>query len=81
MKVFQMILPKKVTEYFISGNKKRATKKLSDENKQTFETITNPAVQSIEIALKTPQKINCIVLKENLVKGQRLRSIYYEIVE
>ena len=78
---FSNDLAQKGTMYFISGSKIRETKKLSDEDNQSFETIANSPVQSIEIALKTPQKINCIVLKENLVKGQRCAEFTLKLLD
>ena len=78
---FSNDLAEKGAVYFISGSQKRVTKKLSDEDNQSFETITNPGVQSIEIALKTPQEINCIVLKENLVKGQRCAAFTLKLMD
>ncbi len=67
-------LSKKGTAYFITNNNKRITKKLNDENDKSFETITLPGSQLMEINFNQPQKINCIVLKENLVNGQHCKK-------
>ncbi|MDQ2720867.1 MAG: alpha-L-fucosidase [Bacteroidota bacterium] len=56
--------------YFISHNGKTVTKKLNDGNNKSFETITSPGLQSMRIEFPRSQKINCIILKENLVNGQ-----------
>ena len=74
-------LSKKGTTYFTSGTKKRATENLNDENNQSFETIAGPRRQSIEIAWKTPQKIDCILLQENLVKGQHCASFTLKLLD
>ena len=63
-------LSKKALQYFVSNHKKSITKDLDDENKNYFEPITNPQTQSIGIDYNGPTKINCIVLKENLIDGQ-----------
>jgi alpha-L-fucosidase len=67
---FSNNLSKKGEVFFINSKKKTITKKSDDDNNQTFEVITNPHLQSIEIAFNQPEKINCIVLQENLAEGQ-----------
>ena len=61
---------KNVRQYFVSNHKRSITKEMDEGNKNYFETITNPHLQSIGIEYNEPTKINCIVLKENLIDGQ-----------
>ncbi len=63
-------LSKNSRKFFVSDNKESVTKKLNNVNDNSFETITNPNLQSIRIDCNEPTKINCIILKENLEKGQ-----------
>ena len=63
-------LSKNAKQYFISNQKKSITKKLEDENENSFETIIHPDLQSVLIDYNGPAKVNCIVLKENLADGQ-----------
>ncbi len=68
---FSNDLAKNGSVELVSGKQKMKTHKLTDDNEETFETITDPLSQSIEVTLESPHKINCIVLKENLAKGQK----------
>ncbi len=72
---------KNASVVLVSKKQKKVTKNITDDDEQTFETITNPSEQSIEVALKHPQKINCIVLKENLVKGQRCAAFTIKLLD
>ncbi len=56
--------------YFVFPKGIKLTKKLNDDDATTFETIANPRVQPMGIEFNKPQKINCIVLEENLANGQ-----------
>jgi alpha-L-fucosidase len=78
---FSNDLAKNAASDFVSGNQKKITKNVTDDNEQTFETITNPSEQSIEVSLKNRQKINCIVLKENLTKGQRCAAFTIKLLD
>ncbi|MEO6289038.1 MAG: alpha-L-fucosidase, partial [Ginsengibacter sp.] len=85
---FKNNLAKKGTGYFVPHNVKRVTKKLNDAETSTFESITLPELQSMGIELRVPQKINCIVLKENLLSGQhcikftlRLMNAKHELIK
>lgn len=42
---------------------------LIDHNKSTFESVES-GTEKIVIRFKKPQKINCLILKENLLRGQ-----------
>lgn len=64
-------LSKKARQYFVSNHKKSITKKLDNENEDSFETIAHPDLQSILVDYHQPTKINCVVLKENLMNGQQ----------
>jgi alpha-L-fucosidase len=63
-------LSKKGTGYFMPHNGRRITKNLNDGNAKSFETNTLPVLQSMGLNFDQPQKINCIVLKEDLLNGQ-----------
>ena len=78
---FSNDLSKKGTIYFISNKKKSITKKINDGNDLSFETITNPDSQSIEIKLNQPEKIRRIVLKENLTNGQHCSKFKLKILD
>jgi alpha-L-fucosidase len=78
---FSNDLSKKSTINFISDKKKRITKRLNDENNDSFETITNPKSQSILIAMNQPEEISCIVLKENLTSGQQCAKFKLKIFD
>lgn len=56
------------------------TKELTDNNEETIETFTNPSLQSIEITLKSTEKINRIVAKENLIKD-KMRSVHNKVIQ
>ena len=78
---FSNDLAKNAKEFIVSGKKQRLTEKLKDANERTFETITDPAAQSIKVALKTPEKINCMVLQENLEKGQHCAAFSLKLLD
>ena len=56
--------------YFNPQSTKRFTSKLNDGNIATYEPVDFPFVQSMGIGFRSPQKMNCIVLKENIDNGQ-----------
>lgn len=72
---------KKGEVFFVNNGKSTLSKKLNDDNNKTFETIANPASQSIQISFKTPEKINCIVLQENLVNGQQCANFIVRLLD
>ena len=74
-------LSKKGTAFFVNNQKNSVTKKLDDDNNKTFETIANPVSQSIQISFKTPEKINCIVLQENLANGQQCAKFTIQLLD
>ena len=78
---FDNNLSTKGTVYFISNNKKRVTKKVNDGNEQTFETVTDPSSQSIEIQFDDPENVNCILLKENQVNGQHCAKFKLQLLD
>jgi alpha-L-fucosidase len=78
---FSIDLSKRSTVFFISNKKKSIIKKLHDGNDRSFETIFYPDSQSIEIELNQPEKINCIVLKENLAGGQHCAKFKLKILD
>ncbi|MEP7230808.1 MAG: alpha-L-fucosidase [Ginsengibacter sp.] len=74
--------------YFIPQNGKRITAKINDGNTASFELVNFPFVQSMKIEFRSPQKMNCVVLKENLVNGQhciqftiKLLNSKYEMIK
>lgn len=76
---FSNDLAKNAETFISTGTQRRKTTKLGDNNEHTFETINTG--QSVEVALKMPQKINCIVLKENLEKGQNCAEFTLHIMD
>jgi alpha-L-fucosidase len=78
---FSKDLSKKGAVFFVDNKKKTITKKLDDGNNKTFETITNPALQSIEVAFKNPEKVNCIVFQENLAEGQQCAKFTIHLLD
>ncbi|MEP6585067.1 MAG: hypothetical protein ABJA90_12410, partial [Ginsengibacter sp.] len=73
-KNFESNLTKDGKGYFVPHNGKRATGKLNDNSVSTFESIAMPHLQSMRIELSGAKKINCIILKENLISGQHCIS-------
>ncbi len=56
--------------YFLRYNANRVTRALNDNDPSTGEIITLNNVQSVEIKFEKPEMINCIILSEDLTKGQ-----------
>ncbi len=56
--------------YFVPHNGTRPAKKINDSQTESFESVTLPNLQSMGIEFDKPKKINCIILKENLLNGQ-----------
>jgi alpha-L-fucosidase len=78
---FSNDLSKKGDIVFINNGKKTVTRQLADGNNRTFETIATPGSQSIEINFKHPQKMNCIVLQENLKEGQHCAKFTIHLLD
>jgi alpha-L-fucosidase len=64
-------LSKNARKYFVSGNKKSATKNLDSPGENKFIVFSHPQNQFIQIDYPRPSKINCLVLQENLLNGQQ----------
>ena len=73
-------LTKKSRQYFIYNKKTIPIKRLDTEGSQSFQTITMTESQSIETAFNQPEKINCIVLKENLTNGQNCAKFTIQLL-
>jgi alpha-L-fucosidase len=56
--------------YYIPHNGRRAAPGINDGDPNNFEIIPIPELMSMGIEFKSPQLINCIVLKENIASGQ-----------
>lgn len=85
---FQNNLSKKGLAFVRNGKMKKDGKNLNDGNDRSYESTASNGSQSLEIAFNQPQKINCIVLKENLLNGQnciafkiRLMNKQHEVVK
>ncbi|MGN6247688.1 MAG: alpha-L-fucosidase [Ginsengibacter sp.] len=78
---FSNDLAKNASVYFVNGKSRKLSNKLSDNSEQTFETISNSVDQSIEVDLKEPEKINCLVLQENLSGGQRCADFTIDLLD
>lgn len=74
-------LSKKGRQYFIYNKKPIPVKELNTGNPQSYETITMTESQSIEIAFNQPEKMNCIVLKENLTDGQNCAKFTIQLLD
>jgi len=67
-------------EYLVYNKKPMPVKRLNTGNSESFETITMAGSQSLEIAFNQPEKINCIVLKENLATGQNCAKFTIQLL-
>lgn len=74
-------LSKKGRQYFIYNKKPFPVRELNTGNSQSYETITMTESQSIEIALNQSEKMNCIVLKENLTDGQNCAKFTIQLLD
>ncbi|HNK30164.1 MAG TPA: alpha-L-fucosidase [Ferruginibacter sp.] len=73
-KSFASNISRKGTGYFNPHNGARQVSGLNDGNPRTLETIVAPDRSSMGIEFADSQRINCVVLKEYLEKGQHTRS-------
>lgn len=73
-KSFAFNISRKGTGYFNPHNGARQVSGLNDGNPRTLETIVAPDRSSMGIEFADSQRINCVVLKEYLEKGQHARS-------
>jgi alpha-L-fucosidase len=71
---FKVNIAKAGTGYFIPHNGTRPAPHLNDGNNRSSEYIYITHLKSVGIEFKTPQTINCIVLKEDLSKGQSCKT-------
>jgi alpha-L-fucosidase len=67
---FRNNLARNSTGYFVPHNGTRPAPALHDSNGFTSETITLMHLQSMGLEFKRPEKINCVVLNEDLSNGQ-----------
>jgi alpha-L-fucosidase len=67
-------------EYLIYNKNPMPIKRLNTGNSDSFETITMTGSQSLKIALNQSEKINCIVLKENLATGQNCAKFTIQLL-
>ena len=70
VKNFENNIARNSKGYFVPHNGSRPAPALHDSNSFTSETITLTHLQSLGLELTLPEKINCIVLSEELSKGQ-----------
>lgn len=73
-------LAKKGIGYSISDNGKKVTKKLNDGKPESFDAIVLPQSQTMAIEFEKRQKINCIVLRENVVNGQNCAKFKIQLM-
>src|SRR3989337_353341 len=73
-KSFEVNLASPASVEIISGESSRKTGKLNDGNSRSSENIYIPHLNSVGVELKAPRTINCIVLKEDLSKGQNCKN-------
>jgi alpha-L-fucosidase len=67
-------------EYLIYNKNPMPIKRLNTGNSDSFETITMTGSQSLKIAFNQSEKINCIVLKENLATGQNCAKFTIQLL-
>jgi len=77
---FSNDLSKKGREFFIYNKRPIPIMRLNTGNNQSYQTITMTQSQSIEIAFNQPEKINCIVLQENLMNGQNCAKFTIQLL-
>lgn len=73
-KSFASNISRRGTGYFNPHNGARRVSGLNDGNPRTLEAIVAPDRSSMGIEFADSQRINCVVLKEYLEKGQHTRS-------
>ncbi len=61
--------------YLVPHNGSRPAPALNDGNEKTLQNVSSFGFQSVGIEFPTPQEINCIVLKEDLSKGQHCAGV------
>lgn len=71
---FNTNLAKNAKANLILNNSTRVSLKLNDGNKNTYETVYLPARNSVDLAFNKSYKVNCIILKEDLVNGQHCKK-------
>jgi alpha-L-fucosidase len=67
-------------EYLVYNKNPMPVKRLNTGNSESFETITMTGSQSLKIAFNQSEKINCIVLKENLATGQNCAKFTIQLL-
>ena len=67
-------------EYFVYNNNPIPIKRLNTGNRESFESITMTGIQSLEVAFNGPEKINCVILKENLATGQNCAKFTIQLL-
>ncbi|MBS1598955.1 MAG: alpha-L-fucosidase [Bacteroidetes bacterium] len=67
---FNTNLSIKAKPYFLGQDGRRLAPALNDNNTNTFESIELTKFEPAEIIFEKDQPVNCIILKENLIKGQ-----------
>jgi len=71
---FKTNIAKSGTGYFVPHNGTRPAPRLNDGNSRSSENIYIPHLNSVGVEFKAPRTINCIVLKEDLSKGQNCKN-------
>jgi len=73
-------LSRKGTSFFVNNKKKTIAVNTDYSNNKILERITAPHSQSIEIEFKNAQKMNCIVLEEDLKEGQNCAKFTIQLL-
>ncbi len=71
---FRSNLAIKAKGYQIQHNVKKAQPSINDANPATLSTISLPNLQSLGLEFSRQEKINCVVLREDLRKGQKVKQ-------
>ena len=78
---FKDNIAKKGKGFFIPHNGIKPAASINDGNKKTVVTLKLHGLSSVGIEFKQAQSINCIVLKEDLTKGQNCKNFQLHIVD
>ena len=73
-KNFEKNISREGIGYYIPHNGRRPAPGINDGDPDSFEIIPIPELMSMGIEFKSPQLINCIVLKENIASGQNCKK-------
>lgn len=71
---FRQNIARDADAFIVSADSVKSKGLINDGLSKTFGRISDTKYEFAEIAFRNPQRINCIILKELLIKGQQCRS-------